>query len=82
MKQDNIVRTLLGLIVLLLGVIAFEPTVTSRTVAAAAPTEWACVDIVGNKPEFAQQCSEKLRAAQKDGWQFVGADTTLLMFKR
>jgi hypothetical protein len=82
MKIDNFVRTCLGLIVLLLGVIAFKPAVTSPAVVTAATTEWACVDIVGNKAEFAGKCSEKLTTAQREGWQFVGADSTLLIFKK
>jgi hypothetical protein len=31
---------------------------------------------------LAGNCSEKLKTAQKEGWQFVGADSGLLIFKK
>ena len=79
MKIDNFVRTCLGLIVLLLGVIAFKPTVTPHAVVAAAPTAWSCV---ADNDRVALNCSEKLKIAQQQGWQFVGADMNVLIFKK
>jgi hypothetical protein len=59
----------LGLIVLLLGVIAFKPAVTSRAVVAAAPTEWSCVADNPDSDRVALNCSEKLKIAQQQGWE-------------
>jgi hypothetical protein len=82
MKIDNFVRTCLVLIVLLLGVIAFKPAVTPRAVVAAVPTEWSCIDMSGNEPQSAIKCSERLKIAQQEGFQFVGADLNLFIMKK
>jgi len=78
MKIDNFVRGCLAAIVLLLGMLAFRP---SMQVDAASTTAWFAVQI-GGTDHMEAEVVNTLNRRQVDGWQYAGSMGNILIFKK